>query len=190
MKNKYEMDTTEEKIKSWISSLGLDPNSCALCQNNSQLCRSHVIPQFVIDWIKETSATGFLRQVVNPNHRKQDGTKHKLLCKSCETMLSRWENSFSKEIFIPYVEEILNKEQVYSKSHHSITYDIWLLNFCISVQWRGLVTCFEILECDQKYIPILKSVLSTWRKYLRKERSDSGPWRTHLFFFENLASGE
>lgn len=39
---------------------------CALCGKNAELRESHLIPKFVGEWIKRTSATGYLRQVVNP----------------------------------------------------------------------------------------------------------------------------
>jgi hypothetical protein len=46
--------------------------TCALCGENKKLRMSHIIPNFVFKWMKETSATGFLRSAENPKKRLQD----------------------------------------------------------------------------------------------------------------------
>src|SRR3989338_3970148 len=50
---------------------------------------AHFIPKFVFDWIKKTSATGYLRQAININKRLQDGAKEKFLCLECENKFSK-----------------------------------------------------------------------------------------------------
>ena len=37
--------------------------TCALCGQQKDLRKSHIVPRFVGKWLKSTSATGFLRGV-------------------------------------------------------------------------------------------------------------------------------
>ena len=55
--------------------------TCALCKNKDTLQMSHIIPSFVGKWIKNTSVTGFLRQAISADIRRQDIPKKYLLCK-------------------------------------------------------------------------------------------------------------
>lgn len=55
-------------------------------------------------WLKESSATGFMRELRAPNERIQDVWKTQLLCRDCEQLLSGFETYFAKEIFYPYLE--------------------------------------------------------------------------------------
>ena len=83
-------------------------SKCALCHNVKELKDSHIIPAFVYRWIKETSATGYLRFSENINRRYQDGRKIKLLCLDCEERFNKYETSFSNNIFYPYANKELN----------------------------------------------------------------------------------
>lgn len=56
---------------------------CALCRENKELELSHIVPKFVIRYLKKTS-TGAIRNMENPNKIAQDGEKHYLLCGDCE----------------------------------------------------------------------------------------------------------
>lgn len=77
---------------------------CKLCLQNKPLADSHIIPKFAGKWLKETSATGYLRTAENPNVRKQDLPTEKLLCYDCEGLLSLWEKAFANEVFLPFLE--------------------------------------------------------------------------------------
>ena len=130
---------------------------CKLCQKNRDLKESHIIPKFVARWLKETSATGYLRQGFQPNLCRQDFSTEQLLCGDCENRLSRWEKIFAESIFFPY----LNEEK------REFEYTDWLLKFSVSLIWR-----LGVSELDdfQKYQPRLASdlekALSVWRNYL------------------------
>src|SRR5690348_14377968 len=95
---------------------------CRLCGRPEVLQRSHVLPAFVFKWLKETSATGYLRSTQAMNKRVQDGIKEKWLCTECETRLSVWETQFASTLFHP-----LNAD-----GGQKIPYSSWLLKFCIS----------------------------------------------------------
>ena len=102
--------------------------SCALCRKEAPLRESHVIPAFVFRWLKETSATGYLRAGSNPRRRAQDGLKSPLLCEDCEQRFSALERDFANDIFYPIQRD--NAEEV--------QYGKWFLKFCVSISWRVL----------------------------------------------------
>lgn len=71
---------------------------CLLCHNAGNLCNSHIYPKFVVNWLKQTSQTGYFRSPTNINMRMQDGPKQYWFCDSCEQILSRDERKFSEQI--------------------------------------------------------------------------------------------
>jgi len=136
---------------------------------------SHIIPKFVSKWLKETSATGFLRGVKNPKERKQDLPKLPLLCEDCEQILSRLEHYFASKIF--YL--VLNEQR------KEVDYDDRLLLFIISLSWRTLKTSYF----DQvKYSPWIKEHLDkaeqVWRRCLLTESANGGQYEHHMFFVD------
>ena len=103
-------------------------DECALCKKIKDLKESHIIPKFVGEWLKETSATGYLRDGASPNLRKQDIIKEHLLCHECEENLSKYEKRFSEEIFVPF-----------HSGKREFLYDDWLIKFIISMSWRVFI---------------------------------------------------
>lgn len=164
---------------------------CRLCQKDKNLRESHIIPAFVYRWIKETSATGYLRFVKNINLRVQNGVKVKLLCDDCEKILNVFETKFSHEIFYPYVNKELNEEGVAQRNIKSFQYSDWLLKFIISLQWR-----ISVLEnnLSKNYLDYhqkdMQYYLEKWRLFLLGEKKDTGFCETHLIFLQNLAAAE
>jgi hypothetical protein len=75
--------------------------ACRLCGVISELRESHILPAFVYRWMKDTSATGYVRSSQQPNVRAQDGVKVHLLCGDCEARLNQWETEFARRIFYP-----------------------------------------------------------------------------------------
>lgn len=61
---------------------------CLLCKRERELQLSHIIPNFVYNWLKDTSPS-FIRSSQNPNQRIQDGPKYYLLCAECEGLFSK-----------------------------------------------------------------------------------------------------
>src|SRR3989304_9636938 len=107
--------------------------TCALCRQQKDLRKSHIIPRFVSKWLKSTSATGFLRGVVKPEMRRQDLPTFPMLCEECEQIFSKLESYFAREIFYPFMDE----------GKRDIAYDGTLLRFIISLSWRTLKTSYE-----------------------------------------------
>lgn len=74
---------------------------CALCQQVTQLCDSHVIPEFLYRPLYD-SKHRFFRISSDPTKRDiilQKGVREPLLCKVCETRLSRYEAYFKRVFF-------------------------------------------------------------------------------------------
>jgi len=131
---------------------------CALCREPKDLRKSHIIPKFIIKWIKKTSKTGKLRD--SDYNRVQDSIKLFLLCEECEKKLSRFENYFAEKIFHPTVKMTSN----------DIKYDINLLKIIVSVSWRVLNIRIQIKREASEEIPnTLLECEKTWRKFLNNE---------------------
>ena len=101
---------------------------CGLCEKESILKQSHLLPGFIFKW-KKRRGTGFLRASKNPNKRVQDGLKPYLLCANCEQLLGVWEKTFSEKFFKPF--------HINPGTH--VNYSEWFLKFAVSVSWRNLI---------------------------------------------------
>lgn len=150
---------------------------CKLCSEDRELQNSHVIPRFVIKWMKNTGPTPFLRKAVDPNTRIQD-YHEKLLCKECEQIFSDWEGKFASHVFYPHVRDQTNKFE----------YGEWLYRFVLSVSWRLLVSDMAVWhEHDPPKVDIVEERLETWRRILIGEKPLSDdPSSHHIFFVDEL----
>ena len=134
---------------------------------------SHILPGFVYRWMKETSATGYLRFAQEPNLRVQDGLKLYLLCADCEQRFNRWETQFANQIFQPMTQG----------STLRASYGAWLLLFCASVSWRALVYSMDGKHTDHVPHAVLSSVKSAeviWRRFLLGNRPRLQPHEQHI----------
>jgi hypothetical protein len=119
-----------------IETLEIMPNSCALCKKEKPLQISHIVPSFVGKWLKESSASGFMRELRAPNERIQDVWKTQLLCRDCKGITFRLETYLAKEIFYPYLEG----------KNKPLNYDDRFLRFAVSQSWRLLCSTMIILK--------------------------------------------
>jgi hypothetical protein len=148
-------------------------SSCRLCGATKALQDSHILPGFVYRWMKETSATGYLRFGQQPNLRVQDGLKLHLLCADCEQRFNQWETQFANQIFHPMTQGTAGR----------VYYGPWLLLFCASVSWRVLVYLMDGKHLDHVPAALLPSVARTevtWRGFLLGSRSRPQPYEQHI----------
>jgi SEC-C motif len=145
---------------------------CRLCGKEGQLILSHLIPRFAVQWLKRTSATGFLRNLSNPAKRQQETHREYLLCATCEQVLGRDEKAFAERIFIPHQQK--NKPT-------SFTYEEWFLRFAVGLHWRALVTSDPVPENVQKEFARAEE---NWRQYLLRQAPDPGPTEFHVQFVD------
>lgn len=145
---------------------------CKLCGRNATLLQSHVIPAFVARWIKETSATGFLRTFHEPNRRVQDFKTVRLLCQSCEQRLSSAEGKFARLVFVPFHE-----------GRSRFPYEDWLLYFAVSLAWRCSVTSDqEQLAKYPQHVAAVEGARSAWADFLFGSTDRIAPYRFNIFF--------
>jgi len=163
-------------------------SKCSLCLHSTSLCESHIIPSFAYKWLKETSATGYVRGGINPDIRKQDGPKLKLLCEKCEGILNKAETLFANNVFYPYVNMELDDYGCATGTVKSIQYNDWLLRFIISIHWRLLVSKDYSTNNKRAAIVIekLNTIKEEWRQFLLKERNDTGECESHIVFLKNM----
>lgn len=160
--------------------------TCALCKEEKVVLEeSHILPKFVSRKQKKESATGFLRNIYEPNKRIQDGDKQYLLCGKCEDLFNISETDFAKKVFLPFVEERLTKFE----------YGKWLIYFICSVNWRNLYLDIEEWRKEEAYpkakLDIFEKGEQELRKYLIGEKNELPTIQTHIFFFGDIkeASG-
>lgn len=119
-------------------------SSCLYCKNHDAIENSHIIPKFVTDWVKDTSSTGYLRSISNPNKREQDGEKKPILCTTCEQFFGNFENIYKKNLFslianyrkpLPKVLEISENDK----------------KFMLTLIWRQIIRLLHFDAHDKIY---------------------------------------
>lgn len=148
-------------------------NPCRLCGETKELQESHILPGFVFRWMKETSATGYLRFGQQPNLRVQDGLKVHLLCGDCERRFNRWETDFANRIFHPMTQGDAARA----------SYGPWLLLFCASVSWRVLVYHMDTTQLHSvpdALLPIAERAELIWREFLLGSRPRPQEHEQHI----------
>ena len=135
------METQEIKK---INKIHMNNGICKLCGANATLKESHIVPKSIYKWLKDTSATSFLRRTGNLNVRTQDGIKIYLLCGDCEQRFSPYEKYFKEKIFMP-----INEAEFPVKIPVGFNYDDKLFYFLISVWWRTILWSFNDKEVQE-----------------------------------------
>lgn len=144
---------------------------CIYCEENNAIEKSHIIPKFFYDWLKETAITPYFRDISNPNKRLQDGLKVPLLCEGCENDFSKFENNYKKHLFkkiVNYRKEI-PEILVIAESDKL---------FYLSLVWRQLAN-YLIYDNKKNQYPDEISLLATkalefktWMKDIQKFEKD------------------
>lgn len=156
-------------------------DECALCGKTKDLRDSHIIPRFVIRWMKKTGATPFLRKVSDPDTRIQD-YHEELLCDDCEQIFSDFEREFASNVFYPHVRGEREKFE----------YGDWLYKFVLSISWRLLVSDLAAWQdydgVKQESIEDIKDV---WKEILLGNIPISAdPSTHHIIFLDELDLNE
>lgn len=152
--------------------------TCALTQKETELKLSHIYPKFVIEWMKETGST-YLRRVVTPNRRQQDGYKIPLLGEEAEQLFSIREKWFAEKIFRPY----LNNSTI------TIDYNENLYYFALSMLWRILT--LELRNpaiSDFKHYQTMLNAEKQWRDFLYKDIYPIDFDNVHIFITDRFHS--
>lgn len=152
-------------------------DECRLCLQQRELQNSHVIPSFVLRWMKKTGPTPFLRKAVEPDTRIQD-YHEKLLCDDCEQIFSEYEGKFASYVFYPHVR---GEKETFDHSE-------WLYRFVLSVSWRLMESKLAVWQgFDHPKKSVVEERLETWRQILLGEKPLSeDPSNHHIIFLNKL----
>lgn len=153
-----------------------DRGQCAFCEEWAELRDSHVLPAFVFRWLRGRAGTGHIRNSDTPNRRVQDGLKLKWLCDDCEGRFSRHETAFATKVFYPWL----------AGSQH-VSYDDFMLKFCVSVSWRVLKYAFgrnaEATYSDEQRA-LAASAEARWKAFLLDQVPHPAAYEQHLLIFD------
>lgn len=101
--------------------------SCALCNKEAELQKSHIIPKLVYSRIKGHKKSRF-RSLDNITKILQDGEKRPMLCHDCEELFSAFEVKFANKFLNRYLDD----------SKVPRIRENWLDIYILSVAWRVL----------------------------------------------------
>ncbi len=146
---------------------------CRLCLKNKEIVRSHVFPEFFYKPVYDEQHK-FVSLSSNSKHKLksfQIGFREHLLCKTCETQISRYEN---------YVKKLLLKDGKYKIEGNNtilvLKYDYRLFKlFGLSLIWR-----FHISSKDHFKDVNLRLHAEKIRQMLVNE--DPGDFTQYCFF--------
>lgn len=119
--------------------------NCALCKKDAELRKSHIIPEFLYQWLYEPPHRF---QVISTaaeekTYFEQLGIRERLLCHACEQRLNEYEN-YSAKIFnlgTPLVGRNFPDHTIYDK----LEYRRFKL-FQISMLWRFSIASHEFFR--------------------------------------------
>lgn len=119
---------------------------CALCQDRRQLCKSHIIPEFLYSAIYDDAGRIHLRSgdIATDNKLRQKGIWQYLLCQECETRISKWER-YADHLFKgkrPEVTAVRTRDGLWLSG---IDYTSMKL-FLLSILWRAGVSTDGFFE--------------------------------------------
>ena len=148
---------------------------CNLCGDPAPIQESHIVPKFVIKYLKETGVTGYIRQGVSTNLRREDFSKTKLLCAKCETLFSKREKVFAEVIFKPYLNNGVVRFQ----------YREWLRYFAISIFWRlAAIDIGDFEKSNPAEGILIREAMSKWGPLLLEQTSNPGDFQYDMFLLD------
>jgi len=159
------------------------PETCHLCEHTvPQLRDSHIIPNFVVAWLKDTSP-GHIRDMQTPNKRIQDFETMPLLCDRCEQRFAVHEKRFAEQAFVPFHES--------GGALVSIPYGPWALKCTTSISWRVLTYHKQkghLGHLSDEQRALAERALTRWRDFLLDRCEHPGEHEQHLFPFDLVES--
>jgi len=147
---------------------------CQLCRKASELCESHIVPNWVFNDELRDRMKGGRFVDLSDNRYCNKALTCELLCNSCEALFGQWERP-AKELS--------------RASACGTNYGPWLLKFATSISWR-VVTWFQLRQPTENgdairevlQQPHVGRALDVWRDFLLNGTLDrTKSHRQHLF---------
>lgn len=163
---------------------GVKVGRCRMCGANGPLDLGHVIPAFIYRWLKDSSATGFLRDGTMPNVRVQDGWRRYWFCRRCEDTMSRFERAFADNLF----------PLIIRAAPAPYPHGPWLSRFLASIALRVLMLyaeqedAFKLFTAEQR--ALVPQALECWRAFVHGEAETPGIHDLHFLPMGLLAHFE
>jgi hypothetical protein len=148
---------------------------CHLCGEVRELRDSHVIPKFVISYVKKISPTGYLMSAEAglPRIRLQDGYKSALLCGDCEQLVSVLEKYFAENIFRKLVSGSLDASPVDDRVGR------FVVSVSLRAVWVSLGTGDPVAH---RWSSELRRLVAEWTQYIKGDSDGKGDNTHHLLF--------
>jgi hypothetical protein len=146
--------------------------ACRLCGEVRALCRSHIIPKFVGDWMRDTGGGGRLRTSDAPDRLVEDLPTRHMLCLECEARFNRFETEVCNRLFLP----------LHSREHDRFRYGPSFTLFAVSVVWRALIllrTERRLQQALEDEPGAIEAAEEAWRSFLLGERRAPAPHAVH-----------
>jgi hypothetical protein len=146
------------KAKNWNRKIAVN---CALCQSNSSLLNSHILPEFFYTQLYD-KIHRFQVVPIDPSESersRQKGVHEKLLCGTCEQKFARWEK-YAKEAFGDGSGIKIERNGKILKLSN-LNYRMFRL-FLLSLLWRMGVSkldFFSLTNLGSKHHEILRQTL-------------------------------
>ena len=176
------LDTAMMMLLSESRNLKGDLPRCLLCRKREKLARSHICPKAILsDFAKACgspdSGKAFFfnwpwQKLFQGNLKSSGEITIRILCSSCESLLSKDEGIFLPHFFRKLY-DVENPSSI--EEEHCVEYESWLYQFCVGIIFRGLVLQYsggrdEFLNEDEVYTLFLQC-----RKVLLNRDAESGP---------------
>lgn len=152
---------------------------CRLCLGGKELCKSHVLPEFLYEKMYEDPHKFMLKRVGDKPKIKQKGLYERLLCEDCEQKISRYED---------YTSELLKNRRNWPSTEDSrfftlqdFDYEL-VKGFFLSILWRSSIAKGPIFE--QVNLGVNEEKLR-----VRLLNSDVGSPRQYSVLMYTLADG-
>ncbi len=137
------------------------PTKCLLCKKGELDELGHIIPKFVMRWLKRASKLNSFYFNNDRDKMVADTPAFKMMCKTCEDKFSTFEKYFTDEIFKKYYR---------GKTPSPIDDEVY--NFAISIAWRLIVSTERLKDTQPKentFEAIYSLSESMMRGYLNNE---------------------
>lgn len=182
-----------QDVQPRVHNFGNGTKSCSLCGRDGDLQESHIIPKFVIKWLKNTSTTGAVldltpqrrmysddQKITANQHAKivQDLPTCDLLCGECEQRFSRLERQFAENIFYKF----------HDRGAKRFEYGEWLEPFAVSLAWRILKFGHGLFKSRYPdLITYVEQAETAWRKSLLGDTWTAPPYESNILFLDDVA---